>query len=79
MLVFGAVAIGAVTSPDLGSTYWFHETVGGQLTWAAAPSVGNAGIVSGAVYLIVVSIEWVSEYWHPRRETPEERVLEEEL
>jgi len=79
VVVFGAVVIGAVTSPELGSTYWFHETIVGQLTWAAAPSVGNAGIVLGAVYLVVVAIEWLSEFWNLRQTTPEERVLEEEV
>jgi hypothetical protein len=78
IVAFGAVAVGLVTSPDLGPTYWYHETLVGQLTWAAAPSVGNAGIVLGTVYLVVIGFEWVSEYWYLRQTTAEERILEED-
>ncbi|SDY40153.1 hypothetical protein [Halobellus clavatus] len=78
VLVFGLVAVGLVTSPGLGPTYWYHETLVGQLTWAAAPSVGNAGIVLGTAYLVVLGIEWISEYWYLRQTTAEERILEED-
>ena len=77
----GALALGVAAvflRSDVGMTYLFQATPLGQLAYAILPAVANALFVLAIAYGAYLTLTWLSEYWHLRRTTPEERVLGED-